>query len=168
MIHVPRLPRRCDFAAWIVLAIALILAAMTVQAQTRPREGFATDTLAIRTGKETSRFSIEIARTPEQQQFGLMFRNKLAADAGMLFIYAQPQRIAMWMKNTLIPLDMIFIGADGRIVNVAERAVPQSTAPIYSDGVAVAVLEVNGGTAARLGIKSGDTVLYGAFGTSGG
>jgi hypothetical protein len=167
MIRVPRLPRRCDIAAWIAFAFALILAIMTAQAQTRPREGLSTDSLVIRTAKETHRFSIEVARTPEQQQLGLMFRNKLEPDAGMLFLYPQPQRIAMWMKNTLIPLDMVFIGADGRIVNIAERSVPLSTAPIYSSDLAVGVLEVNGGTAARLGIRPGDTVLYGAFGTSG-
>jgi uncharacterized membrane protein (UPF0127 family) len=167
MIRAPRLPRRCGIAAWLAFAIALILAAMTAQAQTRPHEGFGVDALAIRTAKETLRFSIEVARTPEQQQLGLMFRNKLAPDAGMLFLYPQPQRIAMWMKNTLIPLDMVFIGADGRIVNIAERTVPLSTAPIYSSNPAVAVLELNGGTAARLGIKPGDTVQYGAFGTAG-
>jgi uncharacterized membrane protein (UPF0127 family) len=164
----PRWPRRCDVAAWIAFATAAVLATMTiVQAQTRPREGFGTDSLAIRTAKETHRFSIEVARTPEQQQFGLMFRNKMAADAGMLFIYERPLRISMWMKNTLIPLDMIFIGVDGRVINIAERCVPFSVAPVYSADVALAVLEVNGGTAARLGIKPGDTVLYGAFGTSG-
>ena len=167
MIRVPRHARRCDLAAWIALAIALMFVAMIAQAQTPPREGFGTDTLGIRTAKETHRFTIEVARTPEQHQFGLMYRNKLAPDAGMLFLYPQPQRISMWMKNTLIPLDMIFIAADGRIVNIAERTVPLSTAPIYSSDLAVAVLEVNGGTAARLGIKPGDTVAFGAFGTSG-
>jgi uncharacterized membrane protein (UPF0127 family) len=169
MVRSPPWPRRCDIAAWIAFAIAAALATMTIAtAQTPPREGFATATLSIRTAKETHRFQIELARTPEQQQFGLMFRNKMAADAGMLFVYDRPQRISMWMKNTLIPLDMIFIGADGRVVDIAERRVPLSVEPIYSSGPALAVLEVNGGTAARLGLKPGDTVLYEAFGTAGG
>jgi len=168
MTRVPRLPHHGGISACIVFAMAAVIAGMTiVQAQTPPREGFATDSLAIRTSKETHRFSIELARTPEQQQFGLMFRNKLAPDAGMLFVYDQAHRISMWMKNTLIPLDMIFIGVDGRVINVAERCVPLSVAPIYSADAALAVLEVNGGTAARLGIGPGDTVLYRAFGTSG-
>jgi uncharacterized membrane protein (UPF0127 family) len=168
MVNPSRWPRRCDIAAWIVFAMAAVLATMTIaHAQTRPPEGFATGALAIRTEKDTHKFQIEIARTPDQQQFGLMFRNKLAADAGMLFVYERPQRISMWMKNTYIPLDMIFIGADGRVVGIAERRVPLSVEPIYSSGPALAVLEVNGGTAARLGIKPGDTVLYEAFGTSG-
>jgi uncharacterized membrane protein (UPF0127 family) len=138
----PRLPRRCDIAHWIAFALAAVLALASVAAaQVRP----------------------EIARTPEQLQYGLMFRNKLATDAGMLFIYDRPQRISMWMKNTLIPLDMIFIGADGRIVDIAERRVPHSIEPVYSSAPALAVLEVNGGTASRLGIKPGDRILSEAF-----
>ena len=92
-----------------------------------------------------------------------MFRRKLAPDAGMLFDYKVPQRITMWMKNTYIPLDMLFIGAGGRIVNIAERTVPRSLAAISSDGNAQAVLEVNGGTARRLGIRPGDMVLHPIF-----
>jgi len=87
-----------------------------------------------------------------------MFRRSLPANAGMLFDYRIPTRISMWMKNTYIPLDMIFIGADGKIINIAQRAVPLSEATISSRGRARAVLEVNGGTAARLGIKPGDRV----------
>jgi uncharacterized membrane protein (UPF0127 family) len=167
MVRLLRWPRRCEIAAWIVLAMAILLATVTmVDAQSAPREGFGMGTLGIASGNETHRFTIEVARTPEQQQFGLMFRNKLAPDAGMLFVYDRPQRISMWMKNTLIPLDMIFIGADGRILNIAERCVPMSVAPIYSSDVALAVLEVNGGTAARLGLKPGDKVLSSTLGTA--
>jgi uncharacterized membrane protein (UPF0127 family) len=111
--------------------------------------------------------SLEVADTEPVRERGLMFREHLAPNEGMVFVFPEPGYYPFWMKNTLIPLDMIFIGADGRIVNIAERAVPLSTAPIYSSDVAMAVLEVNGGTAARLGIKAGDTVVYGAFGTSG-
>jgi uncharacterized membrane protein (UPF0127 family) len=160
----PRLPRRCDIAHWIAFALAAVLALASVAAaQVRPREGFPAGVLTIQTSRDSHKFSIEIARTPEQLQYGLMFRNKLATDAGMLFIYDRPQRISMWMKNTLIPLDMIFIGADGRIVDIAERRVPHSIEPVYSSAPALAVLEVNGGTASRLGIKPGDRILSEAF-----
>jgi uncharacterized membrane protein (UPF0127 family) len=160
----PRMPRRCDIAHWIAFALAAVLALMSVAAaQVRPREGFPIGMLTIQTTRDAHKFSIEIARTPEQLQYGLMFRNKLPADAGMLFIYDRPQRISMWMKNTLIPLDMIFIGADGRIVDIAERRVPHSIEPVYSSAPALGVLEVNGGTVSRLGIKPGDRVVSEAF-----
>jgi uncharacterized membrane protein (UPF0127 family) len=95
-----------------------------------------------------------------------MFRGALAADAGMLFDYRFAQRITMWMRNTLIPLDMIFIGVDGRVINVAERTIPHSEAIIASKGRARAVLEVNGGTASRLGIKPGTKIYHHIFGTA--
>ncbi len=116
--------------------------------------------LAIESGGQTHRFVVEMARTVEQQQQGLMFRNKMDANAGMLFVYKTPQPISMWMYQTNIPLDMLFIAADGRIVNIHERAVPHSTATIASDGPVVAVLELNGGTAARLKLKPGDRVRH--------
>ena len=85
---------------------------------------------------------------------------KMAADAGMLFLYDPPQNTSMWMFQTLIPLDMLFIGADGRVVNIHERAVPGSTATISSAGPVRAVLELNGGTVARLKLKPGDRVRH--------
>ena len=96
-----------------------------------------------------------------------MYRQRLAADAGMLFLYPAARPVSMWMKNTLIPLDMLFIGDDGRILHIAERAIPGSTATISSMQPARAVLELNGGTAARLKIQVGDRVLYRTFGTAG-
>ena len=163
-----RMPRRCDLAAWAVLALAAVMALGDFAgAQGGPREPLATGTLTILSGGAAHRFSVEIARTPEQQQLGLMFRRKLAADAGMLFLYERPYRISMWMKNTLIPLDMIFIGVDGRIVDIAQRTVPHSVEPIYAGKPAIAVLEVNGGTAARLGLRIGDRVEHEAFGKAG-
>ena len=102
---------------------------------------------------------------PQMAQ-GLMYRRTLAPDAGMLFDYGAPQPVAFWMKNTLIPLDMIFIGADGAVVDVHERAVPLSLDPIESKVPARAVLEVNGGTVARLGLKVGDVVHYAFFGNA--
>jgi uncharacterized membrane protein (UPF0127 family) len=119
--------------------------------------------LTIESANGPHRFNVELAVTPEEMMQGLMFRRSLAPDAGMLFIYETPQRASFWMKNTLIPLDMLFIAPDGRILNIHERAVPQSLEPIPSDGPVRAVLEVNGGTAARLGIKPGDRVVSAIF-----
>jgi uncharacterized membrane protein (UPF0127 family) len=119
--------------------------------------------LDIETAGGRRHFTVELAATEDQQVQGLMFRRTLAADAGMLFLYSDDHEIQMWMKNTLIPLDMIFIQADGTVSHIAERAVPRSLEIIPSEGPARAVLEVNGGTAARLGIKPGDHVLYPAF-----
>jgi uncharacterized membrane protein (UPF0127 family) len=110
------------------------------------------------------RFDVELALTPDQRAQGLMYRRGLAEDAGMLFLYRRSGFVSMWMRNTLIPLDMIFIAADGRIAYVAERTVPHSLASISAGEAVKAVLELNGGTAARLAIRPGDRVLYPAFG----
>ena len=93
-----------------------------------------------------------------------MFRHSLAADAGMIFDYGVPSMGAMWMKNTLIPLDMLFVDQQGRVINIHERAVPGSLEPIAAAAPARAVIELNGGTAARLGIKPGDRVIFPIFG----
>ncbi len=108
-------------------------------------------------------FSVELARTPEELTRGLMDRAHLAADAGMLFDFGADRTIAMWMKNTLIPLDMIFIARDGRITGIAQRAVPLSLEIIPSPGPVRAVLEVNGGVAEHLGIKVGDRIVHPLF-----
>jgi len=116
--------------------------------------------LTIDSAGTSHHFFIEVARSNEQMTQGLMFRSRLAPDAGMLFIYARPQPASMWMYQTLIPLDMLFIGPDGRIINIHERAVPLSTDTISSDGPVRAVLELNGGTVARLKLKPGDRVHH--------
>ncbi len=125
---------------------------------------FETDALAIVTQTmERHEFSIEIATDPQQWAQGLMFRRSLAPDAGMLFLYKRPRRISMWMKNTLIPLDMLFIDQRGRITQVEERTVPHSLKSITSKKRVIAVLELMGGSADRLGIRPGDRVEYPAF-----
>jgi len=113
---------------------------------------------------ERHRFDIEVARTAQQRARGLMFREELAPDAGMLFINPGDQEIRMWMKNTLIPLDMLFVGADGRILKIVENTVPLSEDIITSGVAARAVIEVNGGTSERLGIEPGDRVRHPVFG----
>ena len=114
--------------------------------------------LTIESGGKAHRFTVEVARTPEQQQRGLMFRQSLAPDRGMIFPYDPPRAVAFWMKDTLIPLDIIFIRADGTIANIAENTVPLSLEPVPSAGAVVAVLELAGGRSAELGIKVGDRV----------
>lgn len=125
---------------------------------------FPTSELAIVSANGPHRFKVEVAETPAQMEQGLMFRTSLAPDAGMLFVYPQPTVATMWMKNTLIPLDMLFVDPRGRIVNIQQRAVPQSLDVISAAAPVRAVIELNGGTAARLGIEPGDKVLHPAFG----
>jgi len=95
-----------------------------------------------------------------------MFRRGLAPDAGMFFDYGEPQSIAKNMKNVLLPLDFVFIAKDGKVVDIRERAVPLSLDPIVSAAPARALLEVNGGTCARLGLKVGDVVHHAFFGNA--
>ncbi len=107
---------------------------------------------------------VEVVATEAKIQKGLMFRQHLPTDAGMLFLMGEEKEWPFWMRNTLIPLDMLFIGADGRIATIHSRAVPLDETPISSKVPVVAVLELNGGTAERLGIKPGDKVVYPASG----
>ena len=119
---------------------------------------FATSKLTIISKTGPHRFTVEVAETPAQMEQGLMFRRTLADDAGMLFDYKQPTLATMWMRNTLIPLDMLFVDAQGRIVNIYERAVPESDNVIAAAAPVRYVIELNGGTAARLGMAPGDKV----------
>jgi uncharacterized protein len=131
------------------------------------QETFARSSVVIETaGGGKFRFNVEMAETMAQQAQGLMFRRQMAADAGMLFPYAAPQVAAFWMKNTFIPLDMLFIAADGRISHIHPNAAPQSEASISSKGPVKAVLELNGGLAARLGVRVGDVVRHAVFGNA--
>ena len=102
--------------------------------------------------------TVEVARTLEEQNYGLMNRQSLAPDRGMIFPYDPPQTVGFWMKNTLIPLDIIFIGPGGKILNIAENTPPLSLKARMSDGPVEAVLELSGGRSAELGIKAGDRV----------
>jgi uncharacterized membrane protein (UPF0127 family) len=117
--------------------------------------------LTVTTAKGAKhRFTVEIASTPEQQSYGLMNRQSLPPDRGMIFPYAPPQPVSFWMKDTLIPLDIVFISPGGRISSVAENTVPLSLEPVVSMEPAEAVLEIAGGRAAELGIAAGDTVSW--------
>lgn len=116
--------------------------------------------LSIRSSGRTHEFVVEVARTPQEQAMGLMHRQSLAPDRGMLFPYDPPQVASFWMKNTLIPLDIIFIRPDGTITRIAERTEPMSLAPVPSFEPVSAVLEIPGGRASELGILPGDTVRW--------
>jgi uncharacterized membrane protein (UPF0127 family) len=116
--------------------------------------------LQIRSGGRTHDFTVEVAQTPEEQAQGLMFRRSLGPKAGMLFPFNPARPASFWMKNTLIPLDLIFIGGDGRIERIGANAVPQSLEPVSSKGPVVAVLEIAGGRAAELGLKEGDQAIW--------
>jgi uncharacterized membrane protein (UPF0127 family) len=109
-------------------------------------------------------FGVEMAITPEEQARGLMFRRELPEKQGMLFDFKREQPTSFWMKNTYVPLDMIFIRADGRILNIAENTVPLSEALVPSSGPVRAVLEVIAGTTKKLGIAAGDRVVHPIFG----
>ena len=133
---------------------ALLLAALPAWAL----ESFSTSELTIQTAGGPRKFTIELALSDAQMEQGLMFRRSMAADAGMLFDFKTPTMVTMWMKNTVIPLDMLFLDEQGRIIDIHERAVPYSTDVIAAKTPSRYVIELNGGTAARLGIKPGDQV----------
>ena len=116
--------------------------------------------LVIHTGGSAYKFEVEVVTTPETRAQGLMFRKAMPPNAGMLFIYPGEQPVSFWMKNTLIPLDMLFVKADGSIAHIAHNAVPMDETPIDSGAAVKAVLEINGGTANALGIREGDKVEY--------
>lgn len=109
-------------------------------------------------------FTIELAETPEARQMGLMNRTEMAKDAGMMFFFSDFVERSFWMKNTLIPLDMIFINEEGVITHIHDSAIPNDLTSIKSDGPARAVLEVNGGVSKQLGLGAGDQVHHLYFG----
>jgi uncharacterized membrane protein (UPF0127 family) len=150
-----RLP--LQFSMWIALmGVVLMFAGPNVQAAS-------VQPLEIVTKAGVHVFSVEMATTEEEKTTGLMYRKELPEGKGMLFDFSPEQEVSMWMKNTYIPLDMIFIRADGRILRIAENTEPLSTKIISSRGLAKGVLEVIGGTAQKYGIAPGDRVAHPLF-----
>jgi uncharacterized membrane protein (UPF0127 family) len=135
-------------------AVPLLAHAQTAAQPELPKEKL---TIITRDGQRHE-FNVEMALTPEQQTVGLMFRKEVPADGGMLFDWGTPRDSTMWMRNTVSPLDMLFINADGTIRRIAENTVPESLATIDSGGPVRATLELAAGTARRLGIHVGDKV----------
>lgn len=146
---------RCLFLIGIVLSTAAGQAAEVT---------YPTSDLWIETADERHHFTVEVAQTPEQVRRGLMFRTDLADNAGMLFDYDPPQYVSMWMKNTLIPLDMLFVDENGVIGRIAAWTTPLSLEAIPSGGPARAVIELRGGITEQLGIKAGHKVVHSIFG----
>lgn len=123
-----------------------------------PVSGLAITQVTVSGGGKSHVFRSEVAKSAQEQARGLMFRTQLGDGEAMIFLRNPPDRAAFWMRNTVIPLDIIFIGLDGRIMNIAANAVPYDETPLPAAGPTLAVLEINGGLAARLGIKPGDKV----------
>lgn len=133
-----------------------------------PPSGLPVEKITVRFASGgTHDFKVEVASKPIDLEMGLMFRSEMDKDAGMLFETGTPAReMAFWMKNTLIPLDMLFVAADGKIVNIHRNAVPKDLTSIPSGGPVTGVIELNGGRADQVGIHIGDTVLHPYFGTA--
>lgn len=155
---------RCGAAA---AALGLLLAP-AVHAQEPPLEpldAFPRSRLEIETSAGAQRFDVWVADTAPRRAQGLMYVKQLAPLRGMLFLYREPLVVSMWMKNTYIPLDMLFVAADGRIIRIAPRATPHSLTTITSMGPVTGVIEIAGGEAERLGIETGARVRHPAFST---
>lgn len=131
-------------------------------AEDRPAFGKDVVTIETASGKLLD-FQLEVADTDRERAYGLMFVKELAPDQGMLFLYSRPQRLAMWMRNTYVALDMLFIREDGSIESIVKHAIPLNETVLRSEGRVSAVLEIGGGKADLLGIAPGDRVIHPAF-----
>jgi len=144
-----------------LLLSAVLLASIAANRAASAADGdFQRSTLEIRGAHGRVQFNVRIAATPAQQERGLMFETRLPADEGMLFPQSGPRVVTMWMKNTYIPLDMLFIDGAGRIVCLLASTRPQSLELLSCPKPVVAVLEIGGGEAAERGIRVGDAVTY--------
>lgn len=121
------------------------------------------DAVFLRGDWGSARFSIELADTPQERSRGLMFRETMASGAGMLFVYETPQPASFWMKNTLIPLDIVFTDRSGTVTRIHHRAVPGDLTPIDGGAEVYAVLEINGGLAERMGLNVGSQMRHHVF-----
>ncbi|MBA3810270.1 MAG: DUF192 domain-containing protein [Caulobacteraceae bacterium] len=143
------------------LAALALVTAFAADARTKT---LAVEDLDVVTAHGVFHFKVEIADTDAAREKGLMFRKTLAADRGMLFDFKRAGPVAFWMKNTLIPLDMLFVGGDGHVISITRDAVPLSTTPIPAGGDALGVLELRGGRTAEIGAQPGDQVRHRIFG----
>lgn len=148
------------------LPMPLTLGLILVLVLSVPARAGELDQLTIQTDSGTHHFVVELALTGEQRAIGLMHRDQMDENAGMLFRFDSSRPVAMWMKNTLIPLDMIFIRADGTVANVHQNAVPHSEKVIGSGEPVLYVLELNGGIAEKIGIEPGDRVMHSIIDTN--
>ena len=149
--------------ALIVLAFCLFPGTASHAAPAKVVDDFPRSALEIRSHRGRQWFNVRIADTDARQELGLMFVTALPADEGMLFPQPQPRVMSMWMKNTYIPLDMLFIDSHGRIVCLLANTRPQSLDILSCPKPAKAVLEIGGGEAAERGIRVGDRVIHATF-----
>ncbi len=147
----------------LALTLLLVLAVYPASAQDGPQPRLRVESLEILTKTGIRVFNVEMAETPEQQRVGLMFRKEVADGEGMLFDFGVSRPVAMWMENTIVSLDMLFIRADGTIANIAKGTTPFSRQTVESQGSVKAVLEIVAGAADRYGIAAGDKVLHRIF-----
>ncbi len=164
------LPTPAQYLCW-TAPFALVLSACSPQAAETPSEpvvvtdvvhpvsGLQVIPVTVTTDNETYTFASELADTLPAQARGLMFRTEMGSDEGMIFPYDPPEPLGFWMRNTVLPLDIIFIGPDNRILNI-EEGVPYREESVHSDGLAIAVLELNQGRSEELGIEPGDLVEW--------
>ncbi|MFN3294366.1 MAG: DUF192 domain-containing protein [Gemmobacter sp.] len=143
----------------VLAALAALALAWTGAAQA----ACAPDVVELKGPRGVARFSVQVADTDATRSRGLMFVERMRSSAGMLFVYDRPGRAVFWMKNTLIPLDMIFADATGTVQRVHENAIPHDETPIDGGDGVLGVLEINGGLARRLGIGPGTVMRHPAF-----
>lgn len=156
--HIGFIGRAAPRAA--LFALVVLMTLMTIFS---PAFALRREPMQLITSQGTKQISVEITETAEEKSRGLMFRTHLADDEGMLFFYETPQEITMWMRNTYIPLDMVFIRPDGVVHRIAVRTEPLSEAIVSSGGKVVACLELAGGAAERHGLKVGDRIGHKLF-----
>ena len=143
--------------------LALVAATALAQAACATAAPAGLEPLEVVTDKGRAKFMVEVVDNDVTRAKGLMFRKSLAPDRGMLFDFKKPRDVYFWMRNTLIPLDIIYIKADGRVLSIARNARPHDETPLPSGGLVLGVLEIAGGRAAQLGILPGDRVLHRIF-----
>ncbi len=156
-------PGRAGLCTLIGLALMALLPALRCEGASAADKTFPRSALQIHGSSGPNWFNIRIADTDAHRELGLMFATQLPSDEGMLFPEDKPQVMSMWMKNTLIPLDMLFIDTRGRIVCLLANAKPESLEILSCDKPVKAVLEIGGGESQRRGIKVGDWVVHATF-----
>ena len=156
---------RRSLGRWAVLSVLFaILSVNQLPAAAAEPQVLDKSELVLESGERTFRFEVELAAEAEERRVGLMHRREMGADRGMLFDFGRVQPVSMWMRNTYIPLDMLFIDEGGEVVNIAHDTVPHSEAILSSAGPVRFVLEVPAGTSRLLGIGPGDVVRHEAIG----
>jgi uncharacterized membrane protein (UPF0127 family) len=149
------------------ISIAALITAFTIIAHAADEtQRLAVEPVTVATDNGNLSFSAELATNDKERSVGLMFRRSMGEREAMLFYWKQPEPVSMWMRNTYIPLDMLFVDADGTIVHIAANTVPHSLEVISAGRDVSAVMEINGGTAARLNITAGNRLLHRFFNRS--